>query len=434
MLILLTLLFGAYVSELIPTNTSSLKNKNQEMNSPACGTWKKANANAFGLPTEFDEFDQPIKPTADFPFQSEEGFEVLVYTNQLYLGMEADNILGARLWRSRAGVTAPGSQLDWEEVSVNQNGLPFGVIDTAQADHIDSLAEFQNWIYASLANRSGNPKGTLVFKSPNGNPGSWEDALSKVGPGFGKSQNENFKDMQVFDDYLCGGTWNEIDGAEVWCSTDGGNWEQKNISGFGETENKIIWSGHVFRGQLYFGVDYQNDNPEKNHGRLYRTSNLQGTPNWEEVYRSPEGTYWGNLLGDLDGYLYLSVPSEDGVLIYRSLSGNSGTWEVVSLPGLDSSPQNWGILADGATTHRNELYIGIVNGKENFTLWRTDGEACPKNEMLLNWEKISTRTINDPYNMIVQLVFFNDHLYAWTSNPVNGQQVWRTYCGENARK
>ena len=96
------------------------------------------------------------------------------------------------------------------------DGLPFGVRDTAQADHVDSLAEFGGRIYVSLANRSGSPQGTLIFHSASGDPGSWEDALADAGAGFGKPQNENFKDMQVFDGQLCGGTWNETGGAWGW--------------------------------------------------------------------------------------------------------------------------------------------------------------------------------------------------------------------------
>ncbi len=60
-----------------------------------CTPWKKVNTNGFGLPSEFDESGQPIIPISDRPFEGEEGFEVLVFNDQLYLGMEADNILGS---------------------------------------------------------------------------------------------------------------------------------------------------------------------------------------------------------------------------------------------------------------------------------------------------------------------------------------------------
>jgi hypothetical protein len=398
-----------------------------------CSPWEKVNTNAFGLSAEVDEFGNPVPPISETPFLGEEGFEVLVFRDQLYLGMEADNALGARLWRTRRGVRVPQSQLDWEEVAADENGLPFGISDIAQADHIDSLAAFQDWIFASTANRSGSPKGTLVFRSRSGDPGSWEDALAKIGPGFGKPQNENFKDIQVFDGQLCGGTWNEMDGAEVWCTLDGENWTQKNVSGFGETSNMIIWSGHVFDGQLYFGV--QNvGNPEidsDDEGRLFRTASLYETPEWEEVFRTQQGDSWGNILGDLDGYLYISTPSEDGMLVYRSSSGDRDSWEVASLPGFDQNPKNLAVLADGAAVYKDALYAGVVNGQKNFTLWRTHGVFDDNNSQLVIWEQIPMVGMDDPYNIYVQLVQFNGALYAWTSNPVSGQQVWRTLCEQH---
>jgi hypothetical protein len=431
----IVLLFGAHLTGNIPKTEKSLfegasQNASQLISMGSCGPWKQVNTNGFGLPSEFDPFNHPIKPITEKPFQGEEGFEVLVFDGQLYLGMEADNLFGARLWRTREGVVAPQTQLDWEEVAADQDGWPFGVIDTAQADHIDSLAEFQGQIYASLANRSNNPQGTLVFRSPNGDPGTWEEALNLVGPGFGKTQNENFKDMQVFDGYLCGGTWNETDGAEVWCTPEGKHWEQKNLSGFGDPRNIIIWSGHVFGNQLYFGVEFRSDEGGFSQGRLYRTKSLNETPaTWEEVFRTPEGTSWGNILGDLNGYLYISMPTPDGIVIYRSPNGDAGSWQVASLPGFDNDRMNWTVLADGASIYQGDLYAGVSNGQSKFTLWRTSGQASDTNSSILAWEKIPTGEITDPNKIYAQLVSFNGALYAWTSNPVNGQQVWRTICG-----
>lgn len=395
----------------------------------ACGHWEQVNISGFGLPSEFSESGKPTMPSSDMPFRGEEGFETLVFKDQLYLGMEADNHLGARLWRTRSGVLAPFTQLDWEEVSAPDGYHPFGVSDTAQADHVDSLAAFKGKIYVSLANRSGHPQGTLVFRSLSGNRNTWEDALTLPGSGFGKPHNENFKDMQVFDGQLCGGTWNERDGAEVWCSTDGQHWMQKNQSGFGDAGNFVIWSGHVFGGRLYFGVQYRQGDEDDAlvQGRLYRTSSLDADePLWEKVFETPMGTGWGNLLGDLDGYLYLSTPSPEGMLVYRSLSGDRDTWEMVSQPGIDGSPEIWGVLADGATVYHGALYLAVVSSQRTFTLWRTDGSIAKDGNV--NWEQIPTDEIG-PYNIYAQLIPFNGALYAWTSNPVYGQQVWRTVCG-----
>jgi len=413
------------------TNLSQANFIDDIEHSRQCQSWEQVNTNGFGLPSEFNKSGKPIPQTSPYPYLNEEGFEVLVFNDQLYLGMEADNTLGARLWRTRRGVIFPKSQLDWEEVSVI-NGYPFGVTDLSQADHIDSLAMFKGWIYTSTANRGGNPEGTLIFRSPSGNTGTWEDALELIGPGFGKPQNENFKDIQVFNGHLCGGTWNERDGAEVWCTFDGENWEQKNISGFGEPSNMIIWSGHVFDGKLYFGLQNVGDPQDEtdDDGRLFRTASLAGVPIWEEVFRTRTGTSWGNILGDLSGFLYISIPSNEGMLVYRSSSGDPGSWEVASLPGFENNPNNKAVLADGATLYNGDLFVGVTNGQEKFSIWRSVGIPTESSTLDI-WEQIPATGMEDPSNIFVQLISFKSALYAWTSNPVSGQQVWRTICGTN---
>ncbi len=186
-----------------------------------CSDWSPANEGAFGLGTGVDNnYDQ------------EEGFELVVYKEQLYVGMEADNSLGARIWRTKAGITVPINQDDWEEVAADANSKPFGVDNVTQNDHIDSLVEFKGYIYASTANGGNSTFGTRIFRSSTGNPGSWEDSIGGLSPGFGDVNNTNFKDMIVFrsggTDWLCGGTHNSTTGAQVWCTTDGTSWTKKN--------------------------------------------------------------------------------------------------------------------------------------------------------------------------------------------------------------
>ena len=183
----------------------------------ACYTWTQVNDGGFGL-------GDPSSQTK--PFDGEEGFEVTVYDGQLYVGMEADNLLGARLWRTKLGVTAPATQADWEEVIADDSELPWGVDNLKQVDHIDSLAGFNSYIFASSANRSINrtvnpletPPGTRLFRSPSGDRGTWVDAIPALGAGFGNTDNENFKEMEVFNGWLCGGTANLVNGTQVWCT------------------------------------------------------------------------------------------------------------------------------------------------------------------------------------------------------------------------
>ena len=394
---------------------------------PACQPFVQVNDNAFGL-----------GGGADGTFSSEEGFEVLVFNGQLYLGMEADNSMGARIWRTKAGVTIPASQADWEEVAADPQGYPFGVSNITQNDHIDSLAEFNGYIYASTANGGSSTYGTRVFRSPTGNPNSWEDALIKIGAGFGSAQNTNFKDMQVFNGWLCGGTQNWLYGAQVWCTQDGLNWTQKNISGFGTTQynNKTVevWSGAVFQGGLYFGVQNLGATRSSNTddlGKLYRTRNLNGTPQWEEVFVSLPG-YLNrvDILGELNGYLYLaSRGSNGGIIIYRSPNGDPGTWQAVSLEGINGNTANNAVIVDGAVTYEGGLYVAVGNNS-GFQLWRTSG--ADQGNGLVDWEQVGGSGLSDAKNTLSELVTFNGYLYAWTTNYTRGQQVLRSNCAAGA--
>ncbi|MGB9521583.1 MAG: hypothetical protein ACPL6F_02390, partial [Anaerolineales bacterium] len=388
----------------------------------SCQPFVQVNDNAFGL-----------GGGSDGTFSSEEGFEVLVFNGQLYVGMEADNIYGARLWRTKSGVTIPASQADWEEVVADANGKPFGVENVTQNDHIDSLAEFNGYIYVSTANGGSNYLGTRIFRSPSGNPNSWQDAIAAYGAGFGDINNTNFKDMQVFNGYLCGGTQNWLTGAQVWCTNNGTTWTQKNSGGFGTNRTTEIWSGYVYNNALYFGVQnlgaLRSDNND-DVGKLYRTTNLNGTPTWTEVFSSPTGNLNRvDILGDLYGYLYIGSRSASGAVIFRSASGDPGTWTQVSLPGMDGDVNNAGFIVDGATIYDGALYVAVFNLKDGFELWRTSGTLQPNG--LVDWEQIGTNGLTDKNNVYAELIVFNTNLYAWTSNYVNGQKVLRSNCTAN---
>lgn len=392
----------------------------------ACSDWVKVNEDAFGLGTG-----------PDGAYTSEEGHEVLVFNGQLYLGMEADNTLGARLWRTKAGIVVPNDQSDWEEVVADADGYPFGIADLVQNDHIDSLAEFNGYLYASTANwGSGgqNTAGTLIFRSPTGDPGSWSNAIAPYGPGFGDTDNENFKDMLVYGDWLCGGTWNQGSGAQVWCTMDGVTWTQKNLSGFGietnDASNKIIWSSFVFKDALYFGVQDTGHDPNEDAddvGKLFRTNNIDGTPSWTEVYSGTPGSNRVNVLGETNDYLYISVENSEGILILRSSSGNPDTWVQANTPGMDGNPQNSSVLVDGSVRYNGALYVSVGNGQTGLELWYTMG-LLQANGPLVGWAQVSDSGLGDPNNVYAELIPFNDYLYAWTSNYVTGQQVLRSSC------
>lgn len=398
------LLTGALQKDRFPSRVKHMPDRSSVPSVPSVPVeWIQVNDDAFGL-------------ASDGNYQREESFEVLVFNQQLYVGMEADNSLGARLWRSKAGVGLPAGQDDWEEVVADENGFPFGASDaltlSVRDDHIDSLAMFNEVLYVSTANISG----TMVYSSTTGDPLTWTRVIPA---GFGDPANTNLKDMHVFNGYLCGGTQNATSGAQVWCTHDGATWQQKNVSGFGDAGNRGIWSGAVFRNMLYVGTHHVEGDTETGH--LYRTKNLTDTVVWEQVYGGVAGSVRVDILGVLDEYLYIATPTISGIAVRRSLSGDSGSWERVSTVGMDGSAANRGTVVDGATRYREMLYVAVANHDSGVEVWRTGGIL--QDNRLVDWEQVGTDGLGDSNNVIAQLIVFDDHLCAWTSNYISGQQV-----------
>ena len=382
---------------------------------PACSAWRRVNEGGFGLPANAGEAEETL------PYQGEDGFEVLVYRDRLYVGMEADNRFGARLWRTRAGVRSPAGQSDWEEVIADDAGRPWGLEDPSLVDHVDSLAEYDGHLYVSSAS-TGESGGARVFRSASGDPGSWEDVLEGIGPGFGDPNNANFNDMVIFDGRLCGGTRNEVDGAEVWC-TDGTTWERKNTPGFGEPGVRIAWSSAVFAGKLYLGVEtVPADGSDGRSAGVYRTGSLAGAPEWEPVFAGDPFSFWAALLGSVDGWLYMATPGRDGIRIYRSATGDPDSWIPASVPGLANSRFNTTTVPDGAVLYRDTLFVSVRNPLLGFRVWRLRGDDF--------WEVVPETSTYDPNDIAAQLIVFNDALFAWTTNYHTGQAVLHSSCAE----
>lgn len=369
----------------------------------ACSAWTPVNDGAFGMGTG-----------SDGDYCSEEGFEVVVFNDQLYVGMEADNTYGARLWRTKAGVRVPTGQADWEEVAADANGWPFGNAVITQNDHIDSLAVFQGALYASTANGGTSTYGTLIYSSTTGDPGSWTQAISA---GFGDTHNTNFKDMRVFQDWLCGGTQNMQTGAQVWCTQDGAQWEQKNASGFGVISNTLIASTGVFSGELYVGVASEGIS-----GSVWRTDDLA---TWTQVFTSMEHPRV-EIAAPFDGYLTIAAGAYDGrdlgdptIAIYRSATGDPGSWEEVGAI-IGSNPRNTRTIVDGTTVYNGALYLATMNKVTGAEVWRTTDGAT--------WTQQNASGFGITDIFAAQLIPFNGYLYAWTSNYTAGQRVYRTGC------
>lgn len=330
------------------------------------------------------------------PFTGENIFALYNWRGCIYAGIEGHNTTeGAVVYRSCDGKTF---------TRVNEYG--FG--DPAENDHVDSIVAFGDYLYVSTAVRNENFNGFKLYRSLTGDLGSWETVISD---GAGSSTNENLKDMTIYNGELCGGTWNDVNGAAVLCSPDGTTWRQVNTYGFGNSNNKIAWISEVFNDYLYVAVQNNIEG-----GELWRTNDLS---NWEKIIdqgygygtnelflrsattfgdylyifakngadnnlqllRTSDGTTFTqattfDMNTTLDGpigpsfiydnYMYTSLADfTNGTVIYRSNDGVN--WEALSIQGVDGSNNNTGGFI---TEQQGYLYIGLDNTSLGQQVWR----------------------------------------------------------------
>ncbi len=376
-----------------------------------CQSWVQVNDNGFN--------EHP-----GTSYSSQDAFELTVFNSQLYLGMEG--LSRAYIWRTKAGVTAAQNQSDWEQVVSDGFG-------DSQNDHIDSLEPFGGYVYASTALQNENHQGTEVWRSSTGNSGSW---VQVNGDGFGIANacyNENFKDMVPFTvgstAWLCGGTMNWNVGAQVWCTDgslkDGGpklNWVQKNQDGFGDAQNIKIWSTGIFDSRLYVGVDrYVTSTNSYLPGTGWRTDGtIEDTTRWqwEQVFTATANNRL-DIVSPYNGYLYIGFDGGNGTEVWRSSTGNAGTWNQVNSDGFGDA-HNARVIVDAGTVYNGALYLATLNQSTGAEVWRTtDGTT---------WTQVNTDGFGDANNFAAELLPFNGRLYAWVTNYSVGQKVMRTKC------
>ncbi len=138
------------------------------------------------------------------------------------------------------------------------------------------------------------------------------------------------------------------------------------------------------------------------------------------------------LLGEFDGFIYLSTMSPAGVLIYRSSSGKYGTWEQTNRPGMAKSdkrsePENYVVVVDGAVVYNDALYLAVSNSIRGWEMWRTTGKLNETGHTL-DWEPALPRLVGNRNQLYSVLAVFRGYLYAWVTNYHTGQQVMRTRC------
>lgn len=346
--------------------------------------WKQSNVSGFGNP-------QNIWINS-----------LTTYDGHIFAGVQG-NPNGGQTWRS-----ADGSSWD----AVNTDG--FGDVNT----YPEVFIVFSNTLYLGTRN---NILGAGIYTTTDGI--TWTNVISG---GFGITNNKTIMNMSVFDGYLYAATVDDVNssiGGQIWRTSDGLTWTNvvTNNFGLGATHPNIWWAFEVFEGQLYAGTGGYTGS-----GLLYRTND---GINWLPVTIDGFGDS-NNLaipcLAVFNDYLYACTrsTSDIGAQVWRSRTGDPGTWVKVATGGLGNPNYN---RPNGLIVANNTLYLTLtvkqsLIGADGDQVWSTNDGLTWVPEISNGWGD-ANNSFSD-YSDKGATVFKNS-LYIGMNNPNTGGQIWR---------
>lgn len=227
--------------------------------------------------------------------------------------------------------------------------------------------------------------------------------------GFGDADNFLALSLTSFEGSLYAGTINN-DGAQMWQSTDGNTWQQL-ASAWSPTHTAIL-ALQNYGSRLYVGTGAPPGVPVP--GELWRTDGV----NWTQVISDGFGDVNNRGVVALDVFsdmLYAAVDNPTtGLEIWRSESGDPGTWSQVNEDSFDEA----GLVSRAQMCVCSDtLYVGV--GRDGVAeLWRTgDG---------LNWTPVFTDGLGNTDNEAIHgIAEFNGDLYVGLLNNSTGGELWR---------
>ncbi len=279
-----------------------------------------------------------------------------VYQGYLYLSLNQDRCDDPEIQTPGLIVRTPNGK-DWETVfqAPEVDGL---INTTGQFGVFKGMLYFTTWV-------GFDQTGTAqIYRSRTGNPGTWQLATAAFG------NNTDFTSaLTSFNGYAYLSS-HDADGMHVWRSADGANWNEVGKSVWNDPAYTNWWGTNlvIFKGTLYLGTG-----PWFFWYRVFPDPSLyQGG----QIYRSQDGVHWqlvaekgfGNpdpsgidILVPYHGQLYafsndLAFDYSSSVTyVYRSPTGNPGTWVKVNDEGMGPftmvTKSDWAIFKD-------TLYVG----------------------------------------------------------------------------
>ena len=169
------------------------------------------------------------------------------------------------------------------------------------------------------------------------------------------------------DDVLYAGTYNAETGGQIWTSTGNGVWSQLTGDGFGNPYNVGIDHFFKFDDKVYVST-WANDTEG---GELWRIdSPTEWTRVVEDGFGDPtNGEIWH--LTEFNDQLYAttwSYTDTHGVEMWRSPSGDQGTWSQVVDNGFNGDVNNMTIL--NTAVFDGYIYASTWNYVTGGEIWR----------------------------------------------------------------
>lgn len=244
--------------------------------------------------------------------------------------------------------------------------------------------------------------------------------------GLGNPDNYGFHRLYQAQGYLFMPSGNWVEGAILYRSRDGENWQAVSPPGIdGDLANDSIVSLAWFRDRLYVATyDFRAPGDNQNGGDIWRANADAADPAdivWENITKDAFGdpsiqAFVGFVV--LKGHLYAGTFNLSGSEIFRTATGDPGDWHHVSPRGMDDPACSTDFHLN--ITFGEHAYFGSEEanclGARGGDIWRTNGDLSDGQRTLDGWEKVTAAPGfgHDWNNNIFGMDVFQGHFYAGT--------------------
>jgi hypothetical protein len=288
----------------------------------------------------------------------------LVFNDRLILGVD-NSTTGAQIWVSDDGESFR------QVVAGGMGGKNNSSISTLAASD-DPAVVFKGRLYVGAANLQ---EGGEIWRTADGL--EWERVAQK---GLERAGNVSLLPCLVFQDHLYVVGWSpepDLEGIEVYRTSDGTTWEKVVTAGFGlGGERNVLGALCEYKGELYLTTNTWDPrilHPDQPSERV--------APKGFQLYKSADGKQWTQIGEDGFGadssiMAYMAVFGEDaylGVYDYRNgnqlwRSSDGANWELMFQAPIPS----WFDEGGGPIDFQGHIFWSDNDLKRGFELWRTD--------------------------------------------------------------